>query len=508
MASGTITLAATGTFNGGLYGQIKWESTSNGSTANTSTVTAAIQLRRDSGWATTGTWKGSLVIGGKTKSISYYGTIGSDWVTVDTLTTTIAHNDDGSGACRVYGKVNGPTETSLEGIYVSGEKTVALDTIPRASTITSAAAVTLGNSCKVIWTPNAASFRFKLKFTLGSWSYTTGTIYPGSTSAYTYTGYTIPLTVANQIASAKTGTMTVTLYTYSDSGATTLVGSAVSKTFTVTVPNSSSTKPSVSMTLAPVSSLAAAFDGLYIQGKTKVKATPTASGKYGASIESISMSVEGKSYGSGADYTSGYLTQYGSAEVTVTATDSRGITGSAKQTITVIAYSKPQIQATAVRCDADGGLSDEGTYLLIQATRSYSKVESGGSQKNFCQIRYRYKAESASSYGDWATILRPDSLDSDMVDTGALLDGALTVDATWLVQVQAVDDIGESATTTITIPTAKVYMHRTKNAMGLGKYAEGENLLDVAWDACFHGEVYIGDKTLAQYILDLINGGG
>jgi hypothetical protein len=43
--------------------------------------------------------------------------------------------------------------------------------------------------------------------------------------------------------------------------------------------------------------------------------------------------------------------------------------------------------------------------------------------------------------------------------------------------------------------------------MGLGKYVEGENLLDVAWDAKFRGDVMIGDMTLREYILQIMSEG-
>jgi hypothetical protein len=55
----------------------------------------------------------------------------------------------------------------------------------------------------------------------------------------------------------------------------------------------------------------------------------------------------------------------------------------------------------------------------------------------------------------------------------------------------------------------EVYMHRTKDAMGLGKYVQGQRLLDCAWDAWFRGRVLIGEDgiTLEEYIQNLISGG-
>ena len=232
----------------------------------------------------------------------------------------ITHNSDGKRSFKVYVEA---------GIYVhaancSGSGEWDLPTIARASTISSASDVTLGNKCSVKWEPKSTSFRYKLEFSMGNWSYKTDAIHPNTTSAYTYTGYPIPIEAAEQIPNASTGTMTVKLYTYSDTAGTKQVGDASSKTFTVTVPNNSDTKPTVSMSLAPVSSLAAAFDGMYIQGKTKVKATMTGTGKYGASIKSYSIKVEGVSYDSGDSYTSEYLAGYGSIKVYGYAKDARG----------------------------------------------------------------------------------------------------------------------------------------------------------------------------------------
>ena len=399
---------------------------------------------------------------------------------------TFTHNDEGN--CSFTGYVEA-------GIYVwavncTGSETFDLPQIARSSEISSAGAVTLGNPCSVKWTPGSASFRYKLKFSLEDWSYTTGVIHPNKTTAYTYTGYTIPLSVAKQIPESTTGEMTVYLYTYSDSSGTKQVGSADSAKFTVTVPDNSSTRPTVSMELAPISDLPDTFAGLYIQGQTKVKATLSASGKYDATIKSYSMKAEGKSYGSGDSYTSDYLSKYGSIEIDGYAKDSRGYTGSTSKTISVIAYGKPQIipangetDVIAARCDQNGKLTDSGTFLIIKAMRSYSKVISGGVQKNFCKIRYRYKVEDGS-YSSWVTILAANAKDSDEVNTGALLNGALSPTSTYLVQIQAIDDIGENSSTTITIATDKVYMHRDgkRNALGIGKYVEDNNTVDIAED--------------------------
>lgn len=447
--------------------RILWKSTQSGESYNSYTKTAYY-------WVTTPDGK-------ETKySVSYTLPKGTTKTILD-KTITVTHKDDGSGTV----KVRTWMDTGISAGEVSLSDSVTLDTIPRAAKITSAADVTLGNACKVKWTPAAASMRYKLEFKLSYWSYTTAVIHPNQTAAYTYNGYPLPVGLADYIRNGKTGTVTVTLYTYSDTGGTKQVGEADTTTFQVTVPE---LMPTVSMKLSAVSSLPELFAGLYVQGKSKVKADITASGQYGATIKSVRMEVEGKSYD--GDFTSDYLNQYGSITVTAYATDSRGCTGSASQTIQVLSYTKPQIlpatgesEVVAVRCDANGNPSDSGTYLKIKARRSYNEVTTGQVAYNACEIRYRYKAESASNWSAWATIL-PGNRDADEVETGAMLGGVLAADKSYLVQVGVIDDVGATTSTTVYIPTDRVYMHQDKvrRALAFGMYIQDDNCIDIAED--------------------------
>jgi hypothetical protein len=382
--------------------------------------------------------------------------------------------------------------------------TATLDTILAASTISAASDKTLGTACTIKWTPFAKNLRYKIKFSLGDWSYTTDYISPSTTSAYTYTGYTIPLDVASRISStARTGTMLATLYTYQADG--TQVGSEYNKAFTVTIPDNSSTKPTATMTLSPVSSLKAPFNSLYICGRSKVDADFTnGEGKYGATIAAYKTDVGIKSYGS--PYTSEYITTSGTVTVTGSVRDSRGFIRTYTQNISVIPYESPRIlpasgesEIVCARCDENGNLSDTGTYFKIKAKRKYSKVESDGTQNNFCTIRYRLKPEGGS-YSGWKPILAT-TAQSDEVETGALGNGYILLTNTYVVQVGVEDTMGETETVTISIPTEHVYMHRAGsiNSLGIGKYVSEENTVDVAEDITtkFRGKVnFAGEAWL------------
>lgn len=503
MASKTITFGYSNSSGAYVRGKIELTSTSD-IAANNSDVTAKIYVHKGDHSSpltipTEGSWHYSLTVNGSTKSGYTHASVLESWVLLYTGTwNDIAHGSDGTKSISVSGSVSGPSETSYAGKTSSGSGTFTLDTIARASSITSAGNVTLGNACSVKWTPAASSFRYKLKFALGSWSYTTGAIHPNTTAAYTYTGYAIPLDVANQLPKATTGTMTVTLYTYSNSGATTQVGSASSKTFTVTVPTSAAPVPTMSLS-AVNNNLPSAFAGLFVQGRSKIKASLSATFKYGATASYYDFTVLGKTYGYSHSYTSDYIASTGTISVSGHAVDSRGYGGYCSGSVYVIPYSSPKILNVSVgRCNSAGTLTDSGTYLKISAKREYSKVVSNGSQKNFCQIRYRYK--TTGSWSSWVELLSASNTSTDTVTSGAL-GGSFAVTSNYYVEVQAVDTMGEVASSVFIIPTEKIYQHEagSMNSMGLGKYAQKANTLDVAWDINTDGTLTaskIGDHVL------------
>ena len=177
-ASGTISLGQSST----MIGQITWSSTTDTS-ANTSTVTINVQVKKSSSTstATTGTWTGSYTIGSTTGSISYYGSIGTSYVTVATASAIIKHNDDGTGTCYIYAKVTGPGSTTLSGVSVSGSSTVTLDTIPRYTSISS---LTLSNKTETSVT-YSVTFNDKvssIRYGTSTSSYSTKTINSTSTT--------------------------------------------------------------------------------------------------------------------------------------------------------------------------------------------------------------------------------------------------------------------------------------------------------------------------------------
>ena len=311
----------------------------------------------------------------------------------------------------ISGSVSAPSGTSYYGKTTSGSGTAELDKISRASVISSAAAVTLGNICSIQWTPASELYRFKLEFTIGDWSYTTEAIHPNTTSAYTYTGYTIPLDVAMEITSGKTGMMLVALHTYSDPDATVPVGGVSFKTFNVTVPNNSLTQPSVTMTLSPESSLPDAFAGLYVQGVTKVKAVLSAEGKYGTRIAVCGVRIAGKTF-TGSSITSDYLEDYRNVDVYGYATDYRGYFRSVSETIEVIPYPVMILQFSKAKWNKMMSQGKTlGEILFENDTKKLNALDIEQNKKS------RVTAAQFASYEAIATTLRSPQLTTKVTQT-------------------------------------------------------------------------------------------
>lgn len=471
---------------------------------NASKVTASLMYKRNNtGFTTQGTGSFSITIDGTKYTSNKYITITeNEWVTAITASKTVTHDSNGKKTLSISASGSIP-DTTLTSTSVSFSE--ALYTIPRASTLDSLTGSNayFNGAMTYRYTPKSSSFynRCNISLNLDGEYIAVKTINLGKKSASQQTA-TVTLseselsTVYKKLPETTKGTLRFTLRTYSDAEYSKQIGDAVYKEITLTITDDTTTQPTATMTLSPVSSLPSPFSSFYIKGRTKVDANFTnGEGKYGAYIVSYKMSVDGKSYGS--PYTSGYITSSGSVTVKGTVTDSRGRSRTYTQKITVVPYSKPKIlpasgesEIICARCDADGNISESGTYLKIKAKRSYSPLVSGEEQKNFCKIRYRYQKDGGS-YSSWNTILAADSLGSNEVSTGSLLGGALSVQSSYLVQIQAIDDVGESGETTIVVPTDRVYWHRAGSirSYGFGEYVDDPNTFSVADDiaAIFKG---------------------
>ena len=384
--------------------------------------------------------------------------------TIKTGSLTISHNSDGSKSFAYA--MNVAVYTSSVNCTCSGTDT--LTTIPRQSSITSASAVTMGNACSITWTPYVSTYKFRLNFSCGGNSVTypsSSYISPGSTSSYTYTGYTFAIaTWAPYITSKTSATCTVTLYTYNSSG--TSIGSD-SDTFTLSVP--SSVVPTIdSISLSDPNGYYSTYSA-FVQNYSKLYFSISASGLYGASISSYSVTVNSQSF-TASTGTTNLLTSSGSKTISVTVKDSRGRSTTSSSTYTVLAYSSPVISSASVwRCDEDGEELITGEYGAVTFSGSISSLNS----QNSVTWYVKYKKSSASSYT--SVTASSTSTVSSLVKTFAA-----DSDSSYDVQVIGTDEIS-TTTWSASLSTAFALMHfnSSGDALAIGKLSETEGAFEL-----------------------------
>jgi hypothetical protein len=247
------------------------------------------------------------------------------------------------------------------------------------------------------------------------------------------------------------------------------------KTFTMT--ENDATKPTVGMIVGlNNSSLPSIFNGLYIQGKSRLNVEPYANGKYDANITSLYAVIDGKTYNT-APFTSDVIQSSG--KLVTYAKDSRGFTNSVSRTIEVIPYSKPLVVPlngeNAILCyrsDGNGNRIGNSTSVWIKAKRTYYSVDG----KNQCALQWRKKL-TAEGWDDsvhlWHDLIAKTDTSTD--EYNALLSGEVfDLKKSYTVQIKAIDDVGEHDVKTLEIPTMDVALHLGKGGknVSVGTYCD------------------------------------
>ena len=278
------------------------------------------------------------------------------------------------------------------------------------------------------------------------------------------------------------------------------------KKFTMT--ENDATKPTVRMSAnLNNGTLPSTFDGLYIQGKSKVDVALSADGKYNATIKSYSAQIDGKTYNSDK-FTSDVIQKTGSVDIIGYAKDSREITGSAKQTVNVIEYSKPLViplgSENAIQCyrsDGNGNRTGNSTSLWIKAKRFYYDVAG----KNKCTLDFRWKKVSEMWRDDheWFDLI-PANTATD--EYNALVPAVFDLKEAYTIQVRAIDTIGEYDIKTFEIPTQDVALHLGKGGknVSIGTYCDysEENTFYSDWKAIFDKDVIIRGLPVLDYVVE------
>ncbi len=211
--------------------------------------------------------------------------------------------------------------------------------------------------------------------------------------------WTPPLTLANQIPNATSGTCTITCNSFVNG---TLTGTRIC-TLTLNVP--ASVKPSVSaITATDTNTTVAERIGAFVQKLSTLEVAITAAGSYGSTISSYRATLDGVTYTSASFTASKKLTASGDMTISVTVTDTRGRTATGSLTFNVLAYAVPSITRFAAdRCNSDGSAAQvDGTKVRYSFAGSVSSLNNHNALS--CVVYYKLSSASAWTQAETMSI--------------------------------------------------------------------------------------------------------
>jgi len=257
-------------------------------------------------------------------------------------------------------------------------------------------------------------------------------------------------------------------------------------TVRVVVPENDETRPRLTgLILTPVSGLPEDFAGVYLRGKTGLRAEFTAESDW-SELAGYAVTV-GSQQAEGNPAVIDLLVSEGSVKVTGTVTDARGFSASVSAVIQVMPYRNPRItpctgysEVICERAKDTGELSPAGTFLAVKAGKTFSSVMLQGRETNSCELRYRWKPNGTATFCDWITLLVADSAENEI----SLLVGNVvtSLQRSYLVQIEASDTLGGSHLLTFQIMTEAVsfVLYDGEDGAGFGKYPEEAHVVDIA----------------------------
>lgn len=277
-------------------------------------------------------------------------------------------------------------------------------------------------------------------------------------------------------------TVAVSVNTYTDATLTTQVG--ISSVGYVAVTADADMKPVVSPGWAVIAAYNdGAASGLlgYIKGYSKAEATfdgTKITHATGTSTGSFSVTCQGVTV-SASPYRTGILSSAGTVSVVCTVTDTRGRTASETLTVSVMDYAGPGVTNTGIwRGDSSGTADDDGTYMRVLATASFTSLNNQNSAT--------LTVATQPSGGSWSA---ETAISSGVV---SILSG-FDADTTYLVRVTVTDALGNTSSYTETVPRRKWAMKFRPNGSGVafGKAPSADDLFELEDTMSVKGKGFI-----------------
>lgn len=364
-------------------------------TANTSSITVKLWIRRNNtGYETWGSGTSELKIDGAT----YTGTITPDHKITSTArcllekTVSVSHASDGKKSISIECYI-----THNQFSTTRRKITYTLNTIPRASSVTCNDG-NIGSSTTINITRASSSFTHTLRYRFYSgYKDCQGVIV--SKTNNTSIGWTIPTEFYGVIPHKKTGWGEIFCDTYSGNQ---LIGTTTCK-FWTSVTNS---EPNVSITIKDINSLTTNLTGnnqKLIRGQSNANIITSASAKNEAWITEIEVICSDGKRGTGSNVT---LNGVQESDFTIKVTDSRGFVINTTKKLNLIDYIPPAITDLKIfRLETTSPL----TKIVVRGNIFNGSF---GSVSNARQLSYFWRENGSNSWSSEIS-LTPTSISGD-----------------------------------------------------------------------------------------------
>lgn len=296
--------------------------------------------------------------------------------TLGSFAGAVAHAADGTGSLHLVGSF------STRSSYIAGgslDAEEALPAIARLSGLTAPASAEIGGSVEIGVAAQSADYAHRATLRLGTAQQRVD-LAAGEGSA----SLSLPMELCAQTPDAAEAAATITLETFL--GETRL--GEVREGITLSVP--ASVVPTAgTLTLSRIDGTVPADWGVYVQGKSRVRAALSGSeGARGSRVVYTLLSGGGGSLRAEQMETAPLLTA-GEVVFTAQVQDSRGRrSAEVQQSVTVLPYAAPKLSDVQwFRAAADGTADGEGEYLFVRFAAEVSSC--GGHNAGTAVLRYR-----------------------------------------------------------------------------------------------------------------------
>lgn len=486
-------MATSGTIKGTqvktLWLTFEWSRKAVDVSKNTSTISWSLKLHSSSSLVFSADKSFTLSIDGNpyngtfTDNVNWGSSGGS--VVIRSGTSVITHGINGKKTFDVNSIFNiavNISGTMVNSLSLSGSG--ILTDISRATTptLTPSTNLKMGDSVKIVLNRASANFTHDLSYSFGK---TSGTI---ANDVAVNTTWVIPRTLANQIPSMTFGILHITCKTYDG---TTLIGTTKIQ---VELNINDADIPSIqSVTFEEtVAGIKEKFNA-FIQNQSKIKLKVNASGVYNSKIASYEVKLMGLIYNKG-EFIFDAL-ESGEVAIRVTVTDSRGMSATISQTVTITPYVTPTIELFDVkRCDSLGVENPQENYMSTRIKFNITSLNN----LNDKSFKLEYQEQGGT---EWTTLLTGSeyAYDSTYVHSSAIFESTKS----YLVRL-TISDYFKEYSYPLTVGTSFFlwFWDKTGTGLSIGDAEAIANLFSVVLETRFKNKVTFDDVSGIPQLVD------